>query len=415
MKKKIVFVEPPNFIMEEFESIINREKDELYIISNEDRYVGRENCLRCDVRKDIEKVSDWISEKVKNPSAIITTSEMFVTQTAKLAQIYGLLRNPIETALITRDKAKMKEVWSRFEIMTPQSKYYFSSSELKKDIGNISFPVVIKPSIGYASCGVKKVNNQNELLEQVSKIFLLNSTIFVKEQLESIGFLIEEYVDGVEFSIDTIWYNGKPICDGIMSKGYADGPYYPDLLYYIDPDLEEETRKKIIDVSHRAVAATGLKYGGTHTEVRFKGGVPYVIESASRPGGGGVFFPLFEKAYGITFLEIFYFIHLCNTEEELTKLTIRNLTKKPVDYYFWYNLPSKKEGIIKSIEGLEELRNRPEILTYTCFKRPGNVMYQDDMNSDYFCSISGKVSRDVGKHNLEQFVRQYEEIVYILF
>lgn len=143
--------------------------------------------------------------------------------------------------------------------------------------------------MGYASFGVKKVYSIQELNSQVNKIFLINSTVIAKENLNNVRCIVEEYVGDEEYSVDTIWCNGEPICSGILSKGIAEGPYYPDRLYYTDPFMKDSRKDEILKLSYEAAKDKGLKHGPNHTEIRFKGSVPYVLETTSRSGAEGVF------------------------------------------------------------------------------------------------------------------------------
>jgi hypothetical protein len=417
MNQKIIIIEPPYFILDEFERMAKAEGDDLYVISHEEKYLNNEKALPCDIRKEINLAKELITQKVGKPSAIITASEMYITQAAELGREFGTLRDSVDVIRASRDKDRMKETWIAKGVNTPKGMFYRSADSLKNGPRNWEYPVIIKPSLGYASCGVKRVDNDSELFEQLGKITLLNSMVFAKERLENMGFLVEEYIDGEEYSVDTLWYNGKPLCNGILSKGNASGPYYPDRLYYIDPQLSEAIKSKAFEASHQAVTAIGLNYGATHTEMRFKNGKFYVLESASRPGAGGYFYYLFEKAYGLNFFEIYYLIHSCPNEAEFWR-RFEGLGKfKPVEemYYFFYNIPFAKEGIIKSIEGIEDLRQSPGIFNLICFKKPGNIIYKEDMNSDYFCWILGGVSKTAIGNDIFEFVKGYDHIAYMNF
>jgi D-alanine-D-alanine ligase-like ATP-grasp enzyme len=416
MNRKIVVIESPDFIMDVLEEIAAAEGDELTIVSNEGNHHGRKHWIKIDVRKDYETALQLVREQVGEPSAVITTQEMFLTQAAQMAHDFGLLRNPLQAIHVSRDKTLMKEVWSAAGVRTPQGAFYASAKALKEDAVNLRFPVIVKPSLGYASCGVKKVGDAAELQDQLRKIFLINSTVVAKEKLQNVGFLVEEYVDGDEFSVDTLWMDGEPVCNGILSKGNAQGPYYPDRVYYQDPHMSEEQRQKILDLSHAAVKAIGIVHGATHTEIRFKGDEPYVLETTSRPGAGGIFYELFEQAHGIDFHKIHYLLFVSRDREELRAQIGDALPSKATDVaWFWYNMPHEGSGIIKEIHGLDELRARPEIRKVMCYKKPGGMLYQDDLNSDYFCSLVGAFRPGADGEDIQDFVKQYDRVLQIVY
>ena len=415
MNKKFVIVEPPHFIVDTISSIALSEGDEFYIISNEERYSGLNNACICDVRSEFNKAINFISEKVKNPTAIVTIAEMFLTQVDMLVKEFGLCRNNDETASITRDKSRMKTVWNEKGIATPYSRFFKSSSELKQSIDSLSYPCIIKPSLGYTSCGVKKVENEIELFEQLGKIFKLNATTLAREGLKDIGFLVEEFIDGNEYSVDTIWFDGVPLCSGVLSREVAPGPYYPDRLYYIDPALDKELENKLLDISYRVAESAGVKFGATHTEIRVKNGEPYIIETTSRPGAGAIFYYLFEKAYEISFYNIYYHVHMCSTYSEIERYLSGIQNKKVTNYYYYYyNLPYESEGIIDQILGVDVINSRPEVLRTISFKKPGNILYKEDMSPDYFFWILGGIPIEHGC-NLSEYVKQYDNMMDVIF
>src|SRR5205807_9281029 len=131
-------------------------------------------------------------------------------------------RDPVTAVSAARDKAQMKRAWLTSGIRTPQGKFFPTVACLQEDLARLDFPVIAKPSAGFASCGVRKIDSSAELIDHLRSIFLFNSTVVARERLPETGFIVEEYIDGPEFSVDTIRFAGQPLCDRIMSpnKGH---------------------------------------------------------------------------------------------------------------------------------------------------------------------------------------------------
>ncbi|MBE2280960.1 MAG: ATP-grasp domain-containing protein [Ignavibacteriaceae bacterium] len=413
MNKKLVFIEPPHFLIPIFEKFSKEYNDELFLISNHLKNYSGKNYFNCDVRENIDEARSYIRNTVINPDAIVTSTEMFLTQTAELNNEFNLRGNSIETILNCRDKAMMKIIWNEKNIPTPQSNFFRSKSELLGKADSLNYPVIIKPSLGYASCGVRKVNDKEELLKQMNKILLFNSTVIAREKLNDIGFLVEQYIDGDEYSIDTIWLDGKPLCDGIMSKGNAKGPYFPDLLYFVDPNIESEDMQTIVNTSHNAVLAMGMNIGASHTELRIMDGNPYIIETTCRPGAGGMFFYLFEKSMGLEFYRIYYLTYLYQDANVLLDL-INKPVKYSDKYYFLYNIPYPIKGIIKEINGVDELKKQKDVLQAMCFKDKGSVIYESDMNAEYLCWILGEADISIGKNDIHNYVKKFDNALEVI-
>ncbi|MEU6440283.1 ATP-grasp domain-containing protein [Streptomyces sp. NPDC047046] len=416
MNKRLIALESPDFFLAELDRIAAEEGDEVYVLSHQGRHDGRDRVLRIDARADHEGALREITDRVGRPDAVLTTQEMFLTQAAALADAFGVSRDPLASVAASRDKARMKDAWLAAGVRTPQGRFYGTAADLDS-ADRFAYPVIAKPSMGFASCGVRKVDSAAELTEHLRKIFLVNSTVVAKERLRGAGFLVEEYVEGPEFSIDTIWYDGEPLCDAILSKGTATGPYFPDRLYYLDPRLPEETARKIEDLSHRAVRALGIGHGATHTEIRFRGDEPFVLETTNRPGAGGLFYTLFKSALGIDFHRLYYLAAVCDSADELAE---RAGTWKPYDlrpdtYPFWYNMPHQGHGVLKEIRGLAELTARPEIDLCLCYKQPGAVLYPEGLDADYFCSLLGTYRDAEGAPPIEEFITGYDTALEVIF
>lgn len=421
MKQTIVCVESPDFFLQELRRLAVEEGDRIVVVSQDERHRGDENVLAVDPRVEHERAVAEIGAAVGKPDAVITTQEMFLTQAAALADAFGVARNPLASVVASRDKARMKRIWFESGVRTPSGVYCCSAAELGGQLEALAFPVIAKPTMGFSSCGVRKVASADELSDQLGKIFLINSTVVAKERLQGAGFLVEEYVDGPEFSIDTVWFDGQPLCDGILSKGSANGPYFPDRLYYLAPLMSAEIALKIKDLSHQAVRALGVTHGATHTEIRFRGDEPFVLETTNRPGAGGLFYQLFTRSLGVDFHRLYYLAAVCGSLGELrdrAKGCFGNDVERAPDrdeYAFWYNLPHKGSGVIKEIRGIDDLRARPEIDLCLCYKQPGAVLYPEGLDPDYFCSLLGTYRCKTGDPAIEDYITSYDDALEVIF
>ncbi|HDX9634233.1 ATP-grasp domain-containing protein [Bacillus cereus group sp. MYBK108-2] len=415
MNRSVVIIESPDSTIESIESLANKYGDKLYIVSADKRHDYRSNVIKVDIRKEYDLAKQLIEERLGKPDAIFTTGESFMLHAANLEYDFGLLKNDILVVQKNRDKEKMKDTWLKKGISTPTGQFFRFSKDIMNAEKNFNYPVIVKPSHGYASCGVKKVYSTEELQAQINKIFLINSTVIAKENLQNVGCIVEECIDDEEYSVDTIWCDGKPICSGILSKGIAEGPYYPDRLYYTDPFMDDERKNKILDLSYKAVKATGLKHGPTHTEIRFKGSVPYVLETTSRPGAGGIFYEIFEKAYGVNFYEVFYQSLFNHNNDGIKQAAEQGSEQEVETYFYWYNFPINEQGTIKEITGIDEIESDSNILRCLPYQKAGSVLYKDDLNSDYFFAVVGKYKRRLNDLNIIQYTKKLDNKLKIEF
>lgn len=97
-----------------------------------------------------------------------------------------LLLSSSETIEYCSNKYKTYEFFKDNNIDTPKT---FFKENLKDMYSHLEFPLIVKPIDGMGSSNVFKVNNKKEL------------EFFVEYVKESI---IQEYVDGIEYTIDTL-------------------------------------------------------------------------------------------------------------------------------------------------------------------------------------------------------------------
>ncbi|WP_340024226.1 ATP-grasp domain-containing protein [Paenibacillus sp. FSL K6-1096] len=309
----------------------------------------------------------------------------------------------------------MKSVWEQAGVRTPAARLIQRSSELQAI--SLTYPVIVKPTHGAASAGVRIVDNEHELLKQLKQIFRFNATTLGSEAVEQPGALVEEYIDGEEFSVDTIWYQGQPLFDGIMSKGTPQGPTFPDRLYFTDPSLDPKTRQHLLELSHAAVRAAGVRNGASHTEIRMRQEQGYVLEAALRPGAGGSFYELFEQASGLPFSQAFILASLGMPNEEDIRY-LKEMSSRPSDptaRMYWYNMGYKGSGIIQNIRGTETVLSKPFVSKLVIRKKTGEYLCPESDSFAYFGWITGQLPESLSAEDYYEMLTGLETSIEIGF
>jgi biotin carboxylase len=140
----------------------------------------------------------------------------------------------------------------------------------------MSFPFIVKPSVSSASRGVSLVRTENEFyvaIESASK--------YVKEG-EAI--LLEEYIRGEQFSIETISFNGKHIVLALVKEIISEAPFFMERIDIIDAGLNMGLKNQIVEFSSNLLSILNIQYGPCHIEVKIEGSQIRLIEIASRSG-----------------------------------------------------------------------------------------------------------------------------------
>lgn len=362
-----------------------------------------------------EQLAEAIKTFIGVLIGIVSCIEQLSVNLAKTAELLQISYSPVRAFEILRDKSLMKLVWGKAGVRTPASCLIRRASDL--ELAELEYPLIVKPTHGAASAGVRIVDNEQELKKQVKQIFRFNATTLNAEHVDMPGILIEEYIDGDEYSVDTIWFEGKALLNGIMSKGNPQGPTFPDRLYYTDPCLDQQIEDELLRLSHAAVCAAGVYSGASHTEIRMRKNEGFVLEAALRPGAGGCFYEIFERASGLPFSEAFILASLGrHSNQEISRLEgLSTRSSKPSSRLYWYNMGYKGNGIIASISGTQEILSQPYVDKLAIRKKVGDYLSPESESYAYLGWIIGELPKAdtiEGYNNLLKRMESEIEICY---
>lgn len=362
-----------------------------------------------------EQLADTIKGLLGTPMGIVSCIEQLSVNLAKTAELLQISYSPVHAFEILRDKSLMKSVWAKAGVRTPVSCLIRQASDL--DQVRFEYPLIVKPTHGAASAGVRIVDDEEMLKKQMKQIFRFIATTLGAEQVEKPGILIEEYIDGDEYSVDTLWLEGIPLLNGIMSKGNPQGPTFPDRLYYTDPYLNPQIEEELLRLSHAAVSSAGIYSGATHTEIRMRNHEGFVLEAALRPGAGACFYEIFEKAYGIPFYEALIILSLGrHSEQDLCRLEeISRTVNKASSRLYWYNMAYRGHGIISSISGADEILSQPYVDKIAIRKKPGDYLSPESESYAYLGWIIGEMPKAVTIEHFNVLLEQMEQSIQICY
>ncbi|TGS78407.1 ATP-grasp domain-containing protein, partial [Mesorhizobium sp. M2D.F.Ca.ET.178.01.1.1] len=84
--------------------------------------------------------------------------------------------------------------------------------------------------------------------------------------LHSPEILIQQYVEGEEYSAELIAYNGTLHCLGIIGKHKGAPPCFVEIAHDFPAQLPETLRDELASFAAGAVSALGLDFGPAHVE-----------------------------------------------------------------------------------------------------------------------------------------------------
>ncbi|MCR4661428.1 MAG: ATP-grasp domain-containing protein [Clostridia bacterium] len=189
---------------------------------------------------------------------------------------------------------------------------------------NLSYPIIVKPTDRSGSRGIYKLDNKSNLENAVRAA--LNES-FDKQAL------IEEYVDGNEYSVEYVSYNGKHHFLAITKKYTTGAPHFIENAHEEPAILAEEVIAKIKSIVEHALDSLEIKFGASHSEIKInKNNDIKIIEIGSRMGGDCIGSDLVYYSTGIDFVKCVLDISLGKTPDLTPKIKGR-----PVKSVFIFN------------------------------------------------------------------------------
>ncbi len=167
-------------------------------------------------------------------------------------------------------------------------------------------PVVIKPPLGYASIGVEKVLPSEDFKAAVfrSSSVLNNIATSVNDHdVKSFNpldtLLIEQYIDGVEYSVEVFANETGLHCLGICGKSEMKAPFFEEVSYCLPADINEDLYSKISGAALKIAQIINLNSGMAHIELRVNSREIKVLDIGLRLGGSGLTHDLIYLSSGI--------------------------------------------------------------------------------------------------------------------
>jgi hypothetical protein len=158
-----------------------------------------------------------------------------------------------------------------------------SVNELEKlDTNSIVFPCVIKPSVGFLSKGVFVVHNAEDYRKAVESLlrdFTTAGADFPEFVVGRSRFLIEEYIRGEEFAVDTYYdENETPVILNIFHHKFMDESDTSDRLYMTSKRLFDRYEQPFTEFLTHLNKTLHLRNFPMHIEFRYDGKKAVPIE-----------------------------------------------------------------------------------------------------------------------------------------
>jgi biotin carboxylase len=224
----------------------------------------------------IDRVSAWL--RGRSVDRVLANWEPLVILAAKLRERFGLPGMSVDTVVGFRDKQIMKERVKAAGLRVPHSFRCTSADEVRAAAERIGFPVIVKPIAGAGSADTHRVNDAKDL-ERVLKL---------TQHVQEVS--CEEFVEGEEFTYDTVCIDGRPAYENVAQ--YLPRPLIMRTEEWVSPvivtvrELNQPKLRDGIQLGRNVLKALNMGTGFTHMEWYLKANGEVVFgEIGCRPGG----------------------------------------------------------------------------------------------------------------------------------
>eukprot|EP00123_Amoebidium_parasiticum_P020961 comp59200_c0_seq1/m.47844 comp59200_c0_seq1/g.47844 ORF comp59200_c0_seq1/g.47844 comp59200_c0_seq1/m.47844 type:complete len:481 (-) comp59200_c0_seq1:125-1567(-) len=348
---------------------------------------------------------------IEGLSGVFSPYEQAQVLVGELGERLGLPCNPKSAYLAARDKHKSRLICRAAGIPTPGAMRITSPEQLSTVEAELGFPVVLKPQTGAGSDGVYRCNTFAELQAAYTRA---EGDREVAPELnwnpgctDHVGMLVESYIDGDEFDVDLLFWDGECVYGNANDNWPTREPTFLETGSNSPSTYSAEIQKELVDYSVRCVKALGFRQGCFHVECKYtKGtqlrpdgtGQPMLIEVNSRMGGGAT--ALFHKeVYGVSLFDNFV-LTACGIPINPP------CAETPLCAICEYSYCSPKTGVLTHTRFLDEVKSYPGVMFAEPLKKAGEkVKGYDTGIPEWVATIA------VRKENVHDAINVMNEIV----
>ena len=228
--------------------------------------------------------------------AIATIASDLATLTVNyVAEKLGLPGNSLECTKKSTNKYEMRKAFKEAGVATPGFEIVSSPEDIEK-LSDMEYPLIVKPTDRSGSRAITKIYKKEELEEAISKA-IENS--FEKKAI------VEEYIEGNEFSAEGITYNGEHKFLTITRKATTGAPHFIETGHIEPAGLNKDMEEKIYNELTKALTALKITNSATHSEFKITpNGDIRIIEIGARMGGDCIGSDLVQISTGYDFVKM---------------------------------------------------------------------------------------------------------------
>ena len=327
-----------------------------------------------------------VVEKYGIDAIVTAATDKPLVMMARIAEKYGFPFYSVETAQWSTDKFQMKERFELGGVPHAQGRLISKAEEAE----GLVFPVIVKPRDNSGSRGVKLCRSKEELKASMNEALEVS-------KLDTV--LVEEFIEGPEFSIEGLHHDGKSAVIQFTEKKTTEFPYNVELGHIQPANISEENQQKIREIVSKIGAALHFVNCPSHTELKINERGIFVIETSPRLGGDYITSTLTPLSTGV------------NLEDELLKISLGesiNPQPKAVQYSGVRFFSFEEGSVITHIPNSEFVKTWPHVVDFSFTLKEGDKVNRITSSLNRY----GQLVLQAGNRDaIEEAFDKYEKVI----
>ena len=290
--------------------------------------------------------------------AVFTAGTDFSATVAFVTDALGLPGTSLESAERATDKFRMRQALRAAGVRVPDfaviSGDALCEESVSRIVERIGLPVVVKPADSMGARGVVRAETAEETFTRAREAI---------EFSRSSRVVLEGYIDGPEFSLDALVYNGTVQITGFADRHIVFPPHFIEIGHTIPTTLDPASQDAVVTEFRRAVAALGISNGAAKGDMKLSSHGPVVGEVAARLSGGYMSGWTFPLSTGIELTEKAIRIALGEPPGSLEPAWERTCAERAL-----VSIP----GVVEEVRGVEAVRTRRDVAEVFVVAAPGS-------------------------------------------
>ena len=337
--------------------------------------------------KESEKIADFALslKKSEGLDGVFTCATDFSYSVALAAERCGLPSHSVKAAFAASNKAEMRRLFAEAGVPSPAFAAITAANahralEEASEAG-VGFPAVVKPCDNMGARGCKKVSTPDELKGALGDAMRFSRTGTV---------IIEEYLEGPEFSVEALVFDGEFHEVGFADRHIFFPPYFIEMGHTMPSALPDKEKAHVLEAFKAGARALGLSYGAVKGDIKLTAKGSAIGEIAGRLSGGFMSGWTYPYSSGVELTSAA--LDLC---VGIRPKSLKPLCERVAAERAWISVPGK----IAAISGLDKAKSAPLVRDVFLLKKEGERVVFPQNNVEK-CGNCIAVSGDAALGNM---------------